>query len=360
MKGFPWRFAVYFVLAIYLFADLYACRGPLHRVIARSGEIRGPGAGDAATAARVYGRPITLLELREAMRDHVFRRGEDWDKLGDEAQKQTRWLVLETLVNDRMIHAFQVMNGLDELPAATAADEELDMFQRQFERQDEFQARLALRHLTEKDFAERVRLAGEDEAWIEQVIARRLEEVTEADARQWFADNKDALAIPPSYRAAHIYLTVHDAKKPDREPEIREIHRKLTAGETTFEILASLHSDDERTKNNGGDLGWFTRDRMPEDFFAAVEKLQPGSPSDPIRTRLGWHIIVLKEKRSGRVPSFEEAGPEILAVLRNRRREDAVRSLIGELRERSMKPTQFIFYSPETINRAEPADWTGG
>lgn len=360
MKGFPWRFAVYFVLAIYLFADLYACRGPLHRVITGRGEIEGPQAGDAATAARVYGRPITLLELREAMRDHLWRRGEDWGRLGAEARKQTRWLVLETLVNDRMIHAFRVMNGLDAPPLAGVADEELSTLQRQFERDDEFQARLALQHLTERDLAERVRLAGEDQAWIEQVIARRIEEVTEVDARQWFEHNKGALTIPSSYRAAHIYLTIHDAKKPAREPEIREIHRKLICAEGTFEMLAGLHSEDERTKNIGGDLGWFTRDRMPEDFMAAVEKLEPGTPSDPILTKLGWHVILLKEKKPARSPSFEEVGAEILAMLRNRRREDAVRSLIGELRERSMKPTQFIFYHAETVNRAEPADWTGG
>lgn len=356
MKGFPWRFAVYFVLAIYLFADLYACRGPLYRRITWSAAATADKSGNAAIAATVYGRPITLLELTEAMRDHLWRRGETWEELGAEAQKQTRWLVIENLVNDRMIHAFRVMNGLDRLPPAGIAHEEYQTFVRQFESDSEFQRRLGLQHLTSKDAEERISLAGEDQAWIEQAIARRVGEVTVAEASKWYEENKESLAIPPSFRAAHIYLTVHDPKKPDREPEIREIHRKLTAGEGTFESLAAALSEDERTKDIGGDLGWFTRDRMPADFMAAVERLQPGAVSEPTLTKLGRHIIRLVEKRPGRVPPFEAAEAEILTMLRNQRRDAAVKSLIAELRQRSMSPTQFLFYYPEVIAKAAPAD----
>lgn len=354
MKSFPWRFAAYFLAGVYLFADLYACHGPLRRQLL-SGPISDSAIG-GGSIADVYGRPITVVELREALRAHLWRRGEQWGELSPEAQKQTRWLVAENLVNDRIIHAFRIMNGLNKVPENAVTGQEFEMWARQFEEAADRDSRLTWQRLGDGEMRSRVRSAKEDQAWIEERIARRLAEVTEAEARKWFDANRETLTIPPTFQAAHIYLTRHDRTKPEREPEIREIHRKLSTGEATFEVLAASFSDDERNKKLGGDLGWFTDQRMPEDFIAAVEKLQPGQTSAPVLTQLGWHIIRLIGRRPARIPEFDEVRTEILALLTSQRREAAVKTLIAELRARSIKPTRFVFYRPALIETALPAE----
>lgn len=352
MKGFPWRFALYFFAAVYLFVDLYACGGPLAR---RFGGAGGGGEGPAAVAARVYGRPVTRLELEEAMRDHLFRRGESWEVLGAQARKQTRWLVLETLVNERLVRAFRTMNGLDSPPPPEAGGAELGHLRKQFEESGEFEARLAWRKLDEKQLAAEARADLEDEAWIEEKIRPRVVEITDADVRAWHDRQAGEMAAPPAFRAAHIYLTRHDKQKPDREPDIRAIQKELLAGERSFEELAAARSEDKRSKRHGGDLGWFCHDRMPREIVAVAEKLELGQVSAPFLSPLGWHIVKLLEKRPAGAPPFEALRAEIRALLVNERREAAVRSLVAELRERSLHPKRFIHYFPAVIEGATPA-----
>jgi parvulin-like peptidyl-prolyl isomerase len=351
MKGFPWRFALYFIGAVYLFADLYACRGPLARRFA----ITGGGDGPDAVAARVYGRAITRLELEEAMRDHLFRRGETWDALGESAKKQTRWLVLESLVNARLVTAFRMMNGLDSTPRADVADGQMKTFRRQFESEESYQSRLGFRHMSEKTFREKLAAFIEDEQWIEERIRERVEEVTDTQAREWFQANADAMKIPEAWRAAHLFLTRHEKKKPDREAEIREMHRQITAGEKTFDELVAKNSEDERTKTRGGDLGWFTHERMPPEIITTLKRLTSGKISAPVLTSLGWHIVKLIETKQERAPSFEEVRAEVISHLRNERREAAVKALVAELRMRSMQPKSFVFYFPEVVDEVSPA-----
>lgn len=353
-QGFPWRFAVYFIAACYLFTDLYACKGPLHaRLMAgRGSSPEGQGGG---TAAEVYGRPITRLELEEAMREQLWQRNEAWAALGPEARKQTRWLALENLVNDRILRAFRIMNGIDAVPPKAAAQRETEMQQRQFADAAAFPVRVAAQQQTSKSLAAGIYDAQLDQAWIAEKIRQRLQEITPQEVRAWYDEFKATLRIPPAYHAAHIFLTRHDKTKPDRTAEMQEIQRQLLAKEKTFAQLAAKYSDDDRSKVLGGDLGWFTSERMPADFIAAVQQLKPGQFSAPVQTQLGWHLIALMAHHDSRLPTFDEVQGEVAALLTSQRREDAVRSLIAELRERSQRPTQFVFYHPQVIDHAEPA-----
>lgn len=355
LKGFPLRYAVYFIAAVYLFADLYACRGPLHRRLTRDREDVPGGGREGLYAAEVYGKPVTLLELEEAMRDHLWHRGEIWDALSPNARKTTRWLVLENLVNDRMLHAFRIMNGIDRLPPPVTVEEELATLARQFEQPGTFEQRLALQLQTPDTMREKIHDAILDEQWIEERIQHRLAEVTETKVRRWFDENPAALRVPEALRVAHIYLTTHDSQKPDRAAEVAEIEAALRAGDRTFEQLAAEKSEDLRTKQRGGDLGWVARARMPEDFMSAAEGLQVGQVSGAVQTRLGWHFLKLLDRRPPRAPEFAEVKDEILAMLVNERREQAVKSLVAELRVRSNRPPYFLRYHREVIDSAVPA-----
>lgn len=300
--------------------------------------------GDAA--AEIQGRTITHLALAEALRDHLWKNHLAWSALPAEVRQQTRSLVLEAMLNDRLIRSAR----LNDVASTVDVRQESDMMRRQFAVATEYPARLAAQQQTEQSLDTAIRDAQLDEKWITEKIA--FAEVTEQDVRAWYDEFKERLRIPQAHHAAHIFLTRHDKTQPDREPEIREIHRQLMAKDKTFAALAAAHSDDDRSKVVGGDLGWFTRERMPADFIAAVEKLKIGQFSDPVSTKLGWHLIIVMDRRASRLPTFEEVKDEIAALLTSQRREAAVKSLIAELRQTAGKS---LIYHSQVIDRTEPA-----
>ena len=334
-QDFRWRYAVGFIAACSLLAVLYACKEPLKQLWL-GGE----------NAAEANGLPVTRQELEYGMRERLWKRHESWASLGPEARKQTRWQVLENLVNDRLVRTSRSKGG--SVATQAAAKRESDWMQRQFADAAEFPRRLAAQQLTIKSLATQIHEAQFDEAWLQE----QMPQVTQQEVRAWYEKFKDTLRIPQAHHAAHIFLTRHDKSKPDRAAEMREIQRQLVNKEKTFAQLAKVYSDDDRTRAWGGDLGWFTQQRMPADFIAAVEKLKLGQFSEPVQTQLGWHIIIVYERRASRVPAFAEVKEEIAALLTSKRREKAVQGLLAELRAR-WKPS--VFYHAEVIEHAEPA-----
>lgn len=195
--------------------------------------------------------------------------------------------------------------------------DELNLWSDQFHLGEADRAeRLGLQHLTKTDMRQRIQEALQDEAFIES----RIVPITEQAAREWYVRHAQELRIPALHRVSHIFLSRHVPKKPDRSAEMRDIQRELQKG-TAFARLAARYSEDARSKAHGGELGWLSAARMPGDFMTQVEKLRIGEFSGPVTSKLGWHLLLVTERRASRLPSFEEVKEEIVALLDFRQRE---------------------------------------
>ncbi|MCW3102554.1 MAG: PpiC-type peptidyl-prolyl cis-trans isomerase [Bacteroidetes bacterium] len=91
--------------------------------------------------------------------------------------------------------------------------------------------------------------------------------------------------------------------------KITEIYNKLKAG-AKFDELAQQFSDDKASAKKGGELPWFGTGKMPAEFekasFALANK---GDYSAPLKTKYGWHVIRLVDKRG--LASFEDMKNEL-------------------------------------------------
>jgi parvulin-like peptidyl-prolyl isomerase len=91
---------------------------------------------------------------------------------------------------------------------------------------------------------------------------------------------------------------------------------KLVAG-ADFATTAKELSDDPSAKINGGQIGWFTRERMDPSFSqGAFDMKDIGDISEPIKSRFGYHLIRLEGRRPGDVRPFEAVQGKIMADLR--------------------------------------------
>lgn len=78
--------------------------------------------------------------------------------------------------------------------------------------------------------------------------------------------------------------------------KILEIREQAINGKD-FEVLARQYSQDPSAKENSGNLGWFSALRMVYDFEDQAYKTAVGEISEPFRTRFGYHILKVNERR---------------------------------------------------------------
>jgi len=103
--------------------------------------------------------------------------------------------------------------------------------------------------------------------------------------------------------ASHILIAVSEQATPSDTLKLYEkaisIRNRIVGGES-FEVVARATSDDHSVNNNNGVLGYFTAFQMVYPFESAVYKLKIGELSMPVRSRFGYHIIKLIDKRSAK------------------------------------------------------------
>ncbi len=98
-------------------------------------------------------------------------------------------------------------------------------------------------------------------------------------------------------RARHILLRP-DALVPEKQVQTRitQLRERIAQGED-FAVLARANSQDPGSGSNGGDLGWVTPGQMVPEFEQAMDELEPGETSEPVKSRFGWHLIQVQERR---------------------------------------------------------------
>ena len=108
------------------------------------------------------------------------------------------------------------------------------------------------------------------------------------------------------YHARHILVAT--------EPFAQKVVEKLEKG-GKFDEIAKQESMDS-SKDNGGDLGWFTPDRMVKPFAEAVTSLKPGEYTHkPVQTQYGWHVIQLVDTRDLAPPPFDQVKQRLEQVV---------------------------------------------
>jgi peptidyl-prolyl cis-trans isomerase C len=107
--------------------------------------------------------------------------------------------------------------------------------------------------------------------------------------------------------------------------------KKLLASGGSFEALAMQRSTDAATRFNGGDLGYFTIDVMPETYDAALKTAKPGQIVGPFPVDGGFALVKVEDRRVEQPITLEAARPQIVRFLTY----DQIRDLLEKLRGRA-------------------------
>jgi hypothetical protein len=169
------------------------------------------------------------------------------------------------------------------------------------------------------------------EEWIEEKIASHTSG-SRAETQRYFDQHPAEFALPLRLRPRHIFLAAPEGSEiiETKRAAMQEIMTRLQAGED-FASLAAAVSEDEATKSRGGDLGFLSSDRVPAEFWSAIENLPVNGQPTLVQSHLGFHAVQILEARPGRMMTLEEARPEIEQLLAAEKRRVAVRQVREEL-----------------------------
>ena len=160
-----------------------------------------------------------------------------------------------------------------------------------------------------------------DEEAVASYLAEHAEEV-----RGVYDERAALYARPEEVSARHILVALEsgddEAAAEAAQAEALALRARLIAGED-FSDVAKSESDDEGTRESGGDLGFFFKGQNRPAFDEAAFALQAGDVSEPIRTDVGYHLILVEERReAGSIP-FDEVSSSLA-------RELATKAMAGE------------------------------
>lgn len=177
--------------------------------------------------------------------------------------------------------------------------------------------------------------------------------IDEDSLKAQYLQDKARFVEPEQRLTSHILVKVDAAAdaaaRKAAEAKAQDLFNKAKAAGADFAALARQYSEDEGSKEGGGDLGWIAKNgQMVKLFEDAVFATAAGTISGPTKTDFGWHIIQVREMKPGHEKPFDEARPELELMLAETARERAFNDLTGMLVDEVMK-------SPSTLAPAASA-----
>lgn len=167
----------------------------------------------------------------------------------------------------------------------------------------------------------------EDRMLEQEYLIRRVEkELDEKKVRE--AYDRMIKETPPEEEVRARHILVADEKAAN------DVIARLNKGEDFAAIAKQVSTDG--SAQAGGDLGYFTRERMVKPFSDAAFDMKPGTyGTKPVRSQFGWHVIRVEDKRAKKPPTYEEAAEEVRMAARR----DLAESYVAQLRDKAKVET---------------------
>ncbi|MCD6452440.1 MAG: peptidyl-prolyl cis-trans isomerase [Acidobacteria bacterium] len=156
--------------------------------------------------------------------------------------------------------------------------------------------------------------------------------VNDDEIERYYERNIENFRTPERRRASQILFRLPKGASPTEEEKVKkraeEVLAKLRAG-GDFAELAKRYSEDEGTKNLGGDLGLVEKGRLLPELDQALFTMRLGEVSDLIKTKAGYHILKLNEIKRPSHKSVDD--PAVRSAIREAIRAEKRRARLANL-----------------------------
>jgi len=203
---------------------------------------------------------------------------------------------------------------------------ELESLRSSYSSEEDFTKALKARNITLEDIKKSMQIDINARQLLNAQIKGKIN-ISDEEVRKYYDNNKPKFVRPEAYHTRHILAaffppealrsqTIQELQKNKEyfariaEEKIDKVIAELKKG-TDFEEVAKNQSDDESSRENGGDLDFIYKGVFDSSFDEAAGKLKPGEISGKVKTRFGFHVLQLVEKKPSETAPFDEMKPGI-------------------------------------------------
>ncbi|MGH8108724.1 MAG: SurA N-terminal domain-containing protein [Arenimonas sp.] len=163
--------------------------------------------------------------------------------------------------------------------------------------------------------------------------------VDDASLQELYNKRINAFRTADQKMASHIFFAVpKDAPAAVANAALAKansVAKLARAKGADFAALVTQYSEDEGSKDSGGDLGAVEPGLFDPAFEKAFAALQVGQVSEPVRVADGYDVILYRENVAGEVRSFDEVRPELEVAYFEREREQVLNKTVEQLTDKA-------------------------
>jgi parvulin-like peptidyl-prolyl isomerase len=173
-------------------------------------------------------------------------------------------------------------------------------------------------------------------AYVDTVIRPEVS-ISDEDVAAFYADNPEMFAEPERVKARHILIAI-DVDAPEAEvtaarARAEAARSRALAGEDFAALAKELSKGPSAPR--GGDLGWISAADTVEPFTTVAFGLDSGSISEVVRTRYGFHVILVEGHREPGTSPLDEVRDGLREALVDRAVAERAETLLQELRDKA-------------------------
>lgn len=306
--------------------------------VARAVPAPEPGQAPAVLGAAAYpevvavveGKEIKAAELQEEVGKMLARQGAKPDDVPEDQRSKIFHMILDQMIMSKIV---EKRSADLKVPEAEVTSE-IDKIKAQIGSEEEFKNQLTKSGQTLDAVKENIRTHLRQQHWVESQV-KGDKKVTDADAEDYYKKNPDDFKQPEEVRASHILIAVPQDAKPEVVVEKEKVAKAAAArvkGGEDFAKVAKELSEDPGSKETGGDLNFFSKDKMVPEFANAAFALKKDAISDPVRSQFGYHIIKVTDRKDAEAMPLESVKPKLVAYLQAQEQKKATAKMLQDLR----------------------------
>lgn len=280
--------------------------------------------------ASVNGQQITKQQLEEIFNAAVQSSGTNPAEITNEQKLGAYNQLLQELIMDKLVAAASSKEKVTDADV----DAEIAKIKKQFPDEKTFETQLKDAGQTPEKLKENIRTMLQQQAWMKSQV--KVADITEAKAKEFYDSNKAEFEQPETVKASHILFMVapdaaEDVVNKQKDAALKAAGR-AAKGED-FTALAKELSEEPGAKESGGDLGFFSKDRMVPEFATAAFSQKVGDVGEPVKTQFGWHIIKVTDKKPAGTVPFSDVKDQIIGFMKSNEQRQAVQGVLKKLQE---------------------------